>query len=164
MIGQTISHYRILERLGGGGMGVVYRAQDTRLDRTVALKFLPLEWNQDSVLRERFSREARAASGLDHPHICTIFDVGESPEGQLFIAMAYCPGETLKQRIQHGPMSWERDSAHFPARSCTLTPAYSKPGRGIERSESCRLSVSSPRSWRGNGALPGGGSGETGDR
>jgi serine/threonine-protein kinase len=105
MIGQTISHYRILERLGGGGMGVVYRAQDTRLDRTVALKFLPLEWSQDPVLRERFSREARAASGLDHPHICTIFDVGESPEGQLFIAMAYCPGETLKQRIQHGPMS-----------------------------------------------------------
>ncbi len=104
MIGRTISHYRILERLGGGGMGVVYRAQDTRLDRTVALKFLPLEWSQEPVLRERFSREARAASGLDHPHICTIFDVGESPEGQLFIAMAYCPGETLKQRIQHGPM------------------------------------------------------------
>ena len=104
MIGRTISHYRILERLGGGGMGVVYRAQDTRLDRTVALKFLPLEWSQEPILRERFSREARAASGLDHPHICTIFDVGESPEGQLFIAMAYCPGETLKQRIQHGPM------------------------------------------------------------
>jgi len=104
MIGSTISHYRILERLGGGGMGVVYRAQDTRLDRTVALKFLPLEWSQEPILRERFSREARAASGLDHPHICTIFDVGESPEGQLFIAMAFCPGETLKGRIQRGPM------------------------------------------------------------
>jgi len=112
MIGQTISHYRILERLGGGGMGVVYRAQDTRLDRTVALKFLPLEWSQDSVLRERFSREARAASGLDHPNICTIFDVGESPEGQLFIVMAYCPGETLKQRIQQGSMS-EDDATIF---------------------------------------------------
>ena len=112
MIGQTISHYRILERLGGGGMGVVYRAQDTRLDRTVALKFLPLEWSQDSVLRERFSREARAASGLDHPNICTIFDVGESLEGQLFIVMAYCPGETLKQRIQQGSMS-EDDATIF---------------------------------------------------
>ncbi len=85
-------------------MGLVYRAQDTRLDRTVALKFLPIEWSQEPLLRERFSREARAASALDHPHICTIYDVGETPEGQLFIAMAYCPGDTLKQRIQRGTM------------------------------------------------------------
>ena len=104
MIGRTVSHYRILERLGGGGMGIVYRAQDTRLDRTVALKFLPMEWCQESLLRERFTREARAASTLDHPHICTVFDIGETPEGQLFIAMAYCPGETLKERILRGPM------------------------------------------------------------
>jgi len=85
-------------------MGIVYRAQDTRLDRTVALKFLPVEWCQESLLRERFTREARAASTLDHPHICTVFDIGETPEGQLFIAMAYCPGETLKERILRGPM------------------------------------------------------------
>jgi serine/threonine protein kinase/tetratricopeptide (TPR) repeat protein len=85
-------------------MGIVYRAQDTRLDRTVALKFLPIEWCQEGLLRERFTREARAASNLDHPHICTVFDIGESPEGQLFIAMAYCPGETLKERILRGPM------------------------------------------------------------
>jgi serine/threonine-protein kinase len=104
VIGRTVSHYRILERLGGGGMGIVYRAQDTRLDRTVALKFLPMEWCQESLLRERFTREARAASTLDHPHICTVFDIGETPEGQLFIAMAYCPGETLKERILRGPM------------------------------------------------------------
>jgi len=104
VIGRTVSHYRILERLGGGGMGVVYRAQDIRLDRTVALKFLPMEWCQESLLRERFTREARAASTLDHPHICTVFDIGETPEGQLFIAMAYCPGETLKERILRGPM------------------------------------------------------------
>ena len=104
VIGRTVSHYRIVERLGGGGMGIVYRAQDTRLDRTVALKFLPIEWCQESLLRERFTREARAASTLDHPHICTVFDIGETPEGQLFIAMAYCPGETLKERILRGPM------------------------------------------------------------
>jgi tetratricopeptide (TPR) repeat protein/TolB-like protein len=85
-------------------MGIVYRAQDTRLDRTVALKFLPMEWCQEPLLRERFTREARAASTLDHPHICTVFDIGETPEGQLFIAMAYCPGETLKQRTLRGPM------------------------------------------------------------
>jgi len=107
LIGRTVSHYRILERLGGGGMGIVYRAQDTRLDRTVALKFLPMEWCQDPLLRERFSREARAASTLDHPHICTVFDIDETPEGQLFIAMAYCPGENLKQRTLRGPMPIE---------------------------------------------------------
>ena len=88
-------------------MGIVYRAQDTRLDRTVALKFLPMEWCQESLLRERFTREARAASNLDHPHICTVFDIGETPEGQLFIAMAYCPGETLKERVQRGPLPIE---------------------------------------------------------
>ena len=104
MIGRTVSHYRIVERLGGGGMGIVYRAQDTRLDRSVALKFLPIEWCQDSLFRERFTREARAASTLDHPHICTVFDIDETPEGQLFIAMAFCPGETLKERIVRGPM------------------------------------------------------------
>jgi serine/threonine protein kinase len=104
VIGQTVSHYHILERLGGGGMGLVYRARDTRLDRTVALKFLPREWSHEPLLRERFSREARAASALDHPHICTVFDIGETAEGQLFIAMAYCPGETLKQRTLRGPM------------------------------------------------------------
>jgi serine/threonine-protein kinase len=85
-------------------MGIVYRARDTRLDRTVALKFLPIEWCQEPLLRERFTREAKAASALDHPHICTVFDIGETPQGQLFIAMAHCPGETLKQRILRGPM------------------------------------------------------------
>jgi serine/threonine-protein kinase len=104
VIGRTVSHYRILERLGGGGMGIVYRAQDTRLDRIVALKFLPMEWCRESLFRERFTREARAASTLDHPHICTVFDIDETPEGQLFIAMAYCPGETLKERTLRGPM------------------------------------------------------------
>jgi len=104
LIGSTISHYKVVEKLGGGGMGIVYRATDTRLDRTVALKFLPIEWCQEPLLRERFTREAKAASALDHPHICTVFDIGETTQGQLFIAMAHCPGETLKQRILRGPM------------------------------------------------------------
>jgi tetratricopeptide (TPR) repeat protein/TolB-like protein/predicted Ser/Thr protein kinase len=108
VIGRTVSHYQIVERLGGGGMGLVYKARDTRLDRDVALKFLPKEWSHEPLLRERFSREARAASALDHPNICTVFDIGETDDGQLFIAMAYCTGPTLKQRIHEGPMSVEQ--------------------------------------------------------
>jgi len=107
LIGRTVSHYQIVDRLGGGGMGLVYKARDTRLDRDVALKFLPKEWSHEPLLRERFSREARAASALDHPHICTVYDIGETDDGQLFIAMAYCTGPTLKIRIHEGPMPVE---------------------------------------------------------
>ena len=104
MIGRKVSHYEIVEKIGSGGMGVVYRAEDTRLKRHVALKFLPPELVQDAESKQRFVLEAQAASALDHPNVCIVHEIDEAEDGQIFIAMAWYDGETLKKRLEHGPL------------------------------------------------------------
>ncbi|HUU52932.1 MAG TPA: serine/threonine-protein kinase [Candidatus Heimdallarchaeota archaeon] len=106
MIGKIISHYKILEKIGEGGMGVVYKAEDTRLKRTVALKFLPKEFTRDKDAKDRFIQEAQAAGALDHPNICTVYEIDEV-EGQIFIVMAYIEGQDLKERIKSGLLEIE---------------------------------------------------------
>jgi len=105
LIGSTVSHYRIVDRLGGGGMGVVYKAVDLKLDRPVALKFLASQRGAPEEARRRFLREARAASAIDHPNVCTVYEIDETPDGALFIAMALCEGEALGERIARGPLA-----------------------------------------------------------
>jgi serine/threonine protein kinase len=104
MIGQTVSHFKILAPLGEGGMGVVYKAQDLKLDRFVALKFLPPSVTTDDEAKRRFVYEAKAASALDHPNICTIFEIDELPDGQMFMAMAYYDGQSLRDHMEEGPL------------------------------------------------------------
>ena len=122
MIGTTLSHYNIEAELGRGGMGVVYAAEDTRLGRTVALKFLPADLSNDEEAKARFIQEARAASALDHPNICTIYDIGESDDGRMFIAMSYYQGQTLKELAEQGP----QDPVRAVSIACQLAEGLHK--------------------------------------
>ena len=126
MIGTTISHYKILEKLGEGGMGVVYKAEDTKLDRFVALKFLPRHLSQSEEEKKRFIHEAKAASALDHNNICTIHEIDETEDGQMFIAMASYDGESLKEKIERGPMAIDEAIDVATQISQGLAKAHSK--------------------------------------
>ncbi len=103
-LGSTLGPYAIRAELGHGGMGVVYMAHDPRLKRQVAIKLLTADLTRDDTAKQRFLQEAKAASGLDHPNICTIYEINETDDGQLYLVMAYYEGETLKERIERGPM------------------------------------------------------------
>jgi len=124
MIGRMVSHYRILEHLGGGGMGVVYKAEDTRLKRVVALKFLPPDLAHDPESKERFVHEAQAASALKHNNICVVYDIDETDDGRMFLCMEYIEGESLKTKIGRGPLEIEEAmdavegpwARHYPPR------------------------------------------------
>lgn len=123
MIGQTVSHYRVLEKLGEGGMGEVYLAEDTWLERKVALKFLPPHLQQDATAPKRFQREARSAAALDHPFICKIHEVAKTDDDLDFIVMEYVEGKTLREQLSEGPL--RQSSTTEPSRRCdtTLLPA-----------------------------------------
>jgi len=115
MIGTTVAHYKILEELGRGGMGVVYKARDTKLNRTVALKFLPSHLTMDEEATARFVREAQAAAAIEHPNICTIHEISESDDGQTYIVMGYYKGQTLRERMEEGGgrREWKAENSDF---------------------------------------------------
>jgi hypothetical protein len=147
LLDRTVSHYRILEALGGGGMGILYKAMDARLDRIVALKFLPPQWSLDAAFKERFEHEARAAAALDHNHVCNIYEIGETREGQLFIAMAYYEGKTVKEELTEGPMEID-EALGLAAQAASGLAAGPTPECGSAPLPTCRPSRPAARRSR----------------
>ena len=133
LIGTTVSQYEIVAKLGGGGMGVVYKARDIKLGRSVALKFLPPQWSHDEGAKQRFMREAQAASATNHRNICVIHNIEETDDGRLFIVMAYYEGETLKQKLERGPLPSPRRS-RSPRRSPRGSPKRTRKASSIATS------------------------------
>ena len=125
--GTRLGQYEVVSLLGGGGMGVVYKAQDTRLKRLVALKLLPPELTRDDTAKQRLLQEAQAASALDHPNICTIHEINETPDGQLYLVMAYYEGETLKHKIERQPLPID-DALETAMQVAQGLPRHTAPG------------------------------------
>ena len=131
--GSTLGPYTIRAQLGAGGMGVVYTAQDPRLDRQVAIKVLPPDLTRDATAKRRFLQEAKAASALDHPNICTIYEINETDDGQLYLVMAYYEGETVKERIERGPLALDE-----------AVDIATQVGRGLAEAHGAGIGRSSP--------------------
>ena len=153
MIGKTVGHYRITAKLGAGGMGEVFLAEDTRLERKAAIKFLPVELAADPERRQRFLNEAKAASALNHPHVCVVYDVGETEGGRPFIAMEFVEGQTLRDRIREHPLN-AAEALDIAIQVTEAVEVAHQKGVTHRDIKSSNIMVTAPTSGRPGGARP----------